>query len=596
MEYKKLIEYGNSLFIQTLHPLKTTRISKKHLIVGFDTEYNSKTNELISVQFSCLGHKKLYEIQVDNFYWKDLWKLLQSFLNEFKIPHNHKLVRGIYLVCFWSIAELQHIRDLHHSDYIGENITYNVSKAFGKQNLHVIDLFQFFKGSLANVSKMFGYEKMEYDTTNITRKDLKNPKFLEYAVHDAYLTESIFNEFRKLVLDSYNTDILISKSVANTSMSIFRKSFLTEKVGNMNTRIRKMSLLCSWGGNNQAFCRGDFRKNFRLYDANSMYPNSAIQLGVLPREKDWIFAKSMKDFLTGIGGVCKVWFEFPKDEKYPCIPVFKEGKLCYPLCGLSYCTLEEVKYALKCGAKVRLKTGYYYTDGNRDFIRYMKEMIKQKNSSKGVERAFYKLMMNSIIGKFTQKILNYDFNDVLKIARDIDIPFEQVAGIVNLNVKKKVNVGSGFCPEWNTIILGYARATQSIAFRENNAFVGTTDSIIMKGRIKHAKINGIEYEYEGRGNRLICLKTRVYALLDGNKILHLAHHGIHTKKDLVKLFEKALNEPTVTYDTRKIIKLRQSVRSGKRFGKEYQRIMNFNGGWDSKRTLNDNGTTVPLSN
>jgi len=596
LQYSKLMEYGNTLFTQTLKKIDRERRIKKELIVGFDTEFDSKTDELLSVQFSCGDNVKLYEINQKEFFWDDLWNLVLDFLDEVGIDYSHRKVRDIYLVCFWSIAELHHIRDLHTAGYIGENITYNVSKKFGSRYLHVLDLYQFFKGSLAKVAELFGYRKFDYDTSNITRADLKKKEFREYAVHDAFLTEKIYNDFRELIWSKYKVDILASKSVANTSMTIFRKNFLTEKVGNKRTKVRKLGLLCSWGGCNMAFVRGDFKGDFYLYDANSMYPNSAIQLGILPREKDWIFTSDLDEFLKGVGGICNVWFKFPENEKYPCLPVFNDGKLCYPLSGRSHCTLEEVRFALKCGAEIRLKESYYYIDGNSDLQEYLKELLRKKNSSKGVERAFYKLMMNSIIGKFTQKILKTDINDYMKHAQDFGVSFSELSGIKNLKLKKKVNTGSGFCPEWNTLILGYARATQNMAFRENNAYVGTTDSLVIKGEIKNKIVNGLDYEFEGKGKRLICLKTRVYALIDDDKnIIHLAHHGIHTRKGLVGLMEKGLVDGLALYDVDKIIKLRQSIRTEYDFGESVRKNMRFNGVWDDKRRLLDNGFTVPYN-
>lgn len=597
MDRELLAKLGKSVFIQTLKPLKKTSVLKNSVIIGFDTEYNSHTHELLSIQFSYGKFKKLFKICKKGISFKELWGYVKQFFKEFNIKSDHKEFTSVYLVCHWSIAELQHIVNLFDADTIFEGKTYSVVKSFGKQYLHIIDFFEFFSSSLKKVGEVFGYEKMKYDTTNISVDDLSNPDFIKYALNDAYITEQMFRDFRNMILDKYGIDILKTKSVANTSMTLFRKHYLTEKIGNRVVPVRRQAMLSSWGGNNQCFIRKDILGKFKLFDINSSYPNSVIQIGILPRERDWIRAGSLQNFLEGKGGICHINFSFPKDELYPCLPVYKDGKLCYPLKGKSDCTLDEVKFAIECGADIGFKKGYFYKDGNSDLAKYMKDMLKFKNTTEGAERSFYKLMMNSIIGKFTQKIMKVDINSIVSYAKEHNIPYEDMGKITGGIIKKKVSLGSGFMPEWNTLILGYARATLGKAFRDNNALIGTTDSLIIEDNMKSMNVNGLHFELKAEADRLIALKTRVYAMIKNDKPIYVAHHGIHCRENLVGMMEKSLNSKTgvVKYDVSKIIKLRQSIRQRIPFGSDMLRHMRFNGEWDNKRSLQKDGTTVPFA-
>ena len=394
-------------------------------------------------------------------------------------------------------------------------------------------------------------------------------------------------------------------------------------------------------------------KNFYEYDMVSGYPNACLNLEKLPRQEDWKVALNLDDFLKekNIGGICKLnGFEFPEDIEYPCLPVYHDKKLVYPRSAdETYVTLEEVKLAVEMGAEINFDHGFVYEDGTEDLTNYLKMLLDKKaemtKEQDLVRRTLYKLMMNSIIGKFTQKVQKYDINDYKRWSEILDVPVYDLMSTQNIEatlagklvksafedgeidweqakkystnykkfkedferpIRKKLNLGSGYYPEWNTLILGYARATLARAFWEHGAYVGTTDSFVTDHNPadgtyqKHNKktgelmnigyfdCNGIRFELERKGKRLVSVRTRLYALFSENgKVDHMAYHGISDygkAKEFLSKPDWSVNERN--YEDRHMIKIRESLRDkDKKLGQMVKRDKRVSWGWDHKRKL-----------
>ena len=114
-----------------------------------------------------------------------------------------------------------------------------------------------------------------------------------------------------------------------------------------------------------------------------------------------------------------VTFRFPEDVKYPNIPVYVEGTPCYPLRSDKevYVTGPEVYLALRLGAQVYCKTGYFLrprhdADGNmyHTLGAAVKPFIQDRANAKelfqeeSIVESLLKLMGNAEYGKISQGI------------------------------------------------------------------------------------------------------------------------------------------------------------------------------------------------
>jgi hypothetical protein len=599
MDKAELEKLGSVVFAQSIKPL-FSRMSHA-LVIGFDSEYDSETDELLSIQFSHKGNSTFIDWRGNGkLTWEKLEYLVKDFLRENKIRFWKKSIK---LVCFWSIAELQHLDLVRENVEIMENAkTYNVRYLMSnRRNLEVFDLFPFFLTGLAKVAESFGLQKLEWDTSKVSASTIDSKEFQLYAVNDAILCEEICNRFRKLIFDEFQTDILRTKTPANTAMSAYRINDVPEKIGQDWGEVRRMSLLASWGGNNQACVRGRFEDDFEEWDAESMYPNCAVEIRELPTQDSWKRSRTIEENLSGKGGIAHIRFEFPLSCKYPSLPVFSQGKLCYPSSGETYCTSYEIEFALKQKAKIEFIKGFHYTEGDSSLSEFIKRLTKIKDTAsiRGdyPKRNMAKLLMVAIIGKFTQKKRVVPLEEYKRIALELDIPVQDAVKMWGLPVKHKILLGSGFMPEWNTLILGRARAVMAKAYEKYEALLGTTDSmIIRKPKEATIEIDGIRFKREYQADRVDILRTRLYACYYEGEIVKVAEHGlILSTREASDAIAKGIDgSPSITYSVKRPIKLRESWRRDLRFGEFLQRERTSNLGWDNKRRLLENGETRPL--
>ena len=480
--------------------------------------------------------------------------------------------------------------------------TYNVKTRMSNgRSLMVFDLFPFFLTSLAKVAESFGLRKLDFPTSHITAASLDDVRFREYAVNDAVLCEKIATGFRELILQEYGVDILLTKTPANTAMSAYRINYVTEDLGQDWVEVRRMGLLCSWGGNNQAFVRGEFHGDFEEWDAVSMYPSAAIQIGEFPVTGSWKRSRTLEENLEAKGGIAVVDFEFPLDCQYPCLPVFAQGKLCYPTAGRSYCTNYELRLARELGATIQFVKGYHFHEGDSSLAKFIKSLMSLKSRASRLgdkpKRNMAKLLMNAIIGKFTQKRRVIPLEEWKRIAGEMDIPVGDAMSIWGFPVKHKVLLGSGFMPEWNTLILGYSRTVMAKGYRRYRALLGTTDSMIIEAPGKEViEIDGIKFKREYQADKVHILRTRLYACYLHGELVKVAEHGlIQSKRDAAQSIAQGVNGvKAVTYEYRRPIKLREAWRRGLEFGHFLQSLRTSQLSWDNKRRLRPDGTSRPL--
>lgn len=137
--------------------------------------------------------------------------------------------------------------------------------------------------------------------------------------------------------------------------------------------------------------------------------------------------------------VCYCRFEFPKEVKYPCIPVNVDGIPVYPLSsdGLAgvYVAGSYIYLALRLGAKVYCETGYFLntllTDDlteSRSLSNAVLQLVQDRNKAKiecsgksgykSLEELILKTMVNSGYGKIAQNVVEKQtwtaFKDVME--------------------------------------------------------------------------------------------------------------------------------------------------------------------------------------
>lgn len=626
--------------------LKKSGLAKGALILGFDCEYESEPPH--GILLYQLSDGKFAEATKATEMWD--WPTLAEWVMQTvrKWGHSTKAYSTFILVSHFSTAELSHIKDFH----IGAKVrrvspqqVYNASYRIDRNKMLVVfDQFHFWNTSLANVAATWGEEKMSYDTTNVTKASLDDPKFMEYALWDAVVCQRTFVKFRQRVFQDHGLDIIKYPTPASLAMAVFRLAYQEDDFKAPHGRVRKQAWRCLWGGRAEAYRQGDaFHVPFSLRDVKSLYPTSAVNIGILPRAEDWMVRREPRSWR----GLCTVQFEFPPHVRFPCLPVNHDGRLLFPLKGTSHCTLDEAKVAHDLGAKLRFLAVMEYDTGTNALTRFMLDFIarKDKADAEGDEpgRAIAKLMMNASIGKFSQHRGEADVEDFKEFAEMLGLPLAVVMDPKYRHPTKpkgKHRIGGNIMPEWSALILGRSRAVMGGLLNEPqlDADLCSTDSLLlpssqdklldtimgkyhvvldnknahchgccgcsrcMSGECEAAKKEGKKAcKKPGRTSWVRIIRNRVYAAMcEHGNILFGASHAIHLPTKSKKKGEDG--NPALDFILSNEEGYRKTRRAGLKtairkgvplFHEEANVNMAFERRWDMKRKPIGDGTTVP---
>lgn len=616
MDEKEIQTIGRLAFSQSLKPLSRKGMIKHAYIMGFDTEFDSNTGELISRQYSFLGNTYFLPVESNNCYnVEQIIRDVGKILSDAKIDRQGT-TNTVYLACYYSLAEISKIVGFFEDPRVRVrefSQTLNASiRVHRKLRIVIFDMYHFFMSSLEKAAKMYGLEKVKgIDRKNITRKDLQSEEFIRYAIRDAILCEQILERFRKELWRTYQVDILRTETPASTALSVYRQNYLCGVIKNENMVLRRNALRSYWGGRSEAFFRGTRTGRFHSCDITSLYPNAAILLQRLPREKDWIRTNSLDEILDGdvIDGFVRIRFQFPKNTRFPCLPVFSK-RLLFPLSGYSNCTIAELRVASSMGAHIILLDGWYYTKGTNSLGVFLNEQLRKKDLAESnnnePERHLHKLLANAIIGKFVQRIVKTPISYYQDLARKHAIPLSEAYHLHDTEFPrvKKISLGAGWCPEWGALILGKARSLMAKLLKScPDCYHISTDSLLLKDTSvpffdKESKKIGLQWKDEyGLITDVLIIRSKLYVLSQNGEIKKCAHHALHLpakKSGKILLAAWKRNKEWLKYRKKKSLKLRESMRTGKKFFSLTTISMKLSLNWDQKRSLVLNGSTTPL--
>lgn len=519
-----------------LTPLKRGRVLKDYVDIGFDTEFTSEDNsaerELLSLQFSLgRGRSAVYYVnRRAGITSRELLDYMLKFLAEQHVkPRKH-----IFLIAHFAIAELSKISDFYDEFITADGVKLRpkiseFNKAILWQRrfdgafadtvtLHIADLFGHMKTSLDKVGAAVGYQKLKievdglddsYWKLHMKELQLKHPEIYDaYAVRDAEVAieawRSIVETYKPLNLDPHCYGTYTSMTVAAfrrmmTKLpcpAVEEKILIRQKMphdvwrehvakklsfsGDLNAR--EMAVLAYWGGNNQAFARGYFEHiDATQWDFKSLYIIAGI-LQPLSNQDTEYKPVVLQDVKDGSEGFCEVEFEFPHDTIYPTLPVQENyyRKLMFPLRGLSYCTLAELRQALTLGVNVRKFRGYGFmpTDSevNNDLRPFLAEMLKNKSKLEATGKRdstdyqIEKAKMVGIIGRFAYMKPSHTAEDIARLLHVSGLESESFRRFGKKKAMRAMytrnEVGGSWSIEWASLILGKARSMAGWAINQ----------------------------------------------------------------------------------------------------------------------------------
>jgi hypothetical protein len=329
-------------------PEELQQLSKpyeKPLILAIDTESDSQTRHLLSIQICKDGCKpEIYFAGplVRKISLKQLWGYLQRYCKKNKIPLPKSDDKTIFLLSHFNWAELRHITEFTKKpatqkaakkrtkpyfdvEMVGD--LFHATTDIASYKLRFVDTNAFFHESLEKASanltprkiKLAGYagKTEKYWKTHMAKLLAQHRrKFKDYALRDVVVLAKLWSKWRDFFIttNSWNLDLLQCRSLSQAAAKLFRKYYLKtslvpyvasstmvprgrkygqrsytarQKRSVLDPRLRTFSLRCYHGGRGEGISHGYYKNRVKLMDVKSMYPSVTLTQPLPTAQTQW---------------------------------------------------------------------------------------------------------------------------------------------------------------------------------------------------------------------------------------------------------------------------------------------------------------------
>ncbi len=371
------------------------------------------------------------------------------------------------------------------------------------------DSYALFPASLDKLIKTYDIEhkKIAIDFTKIHKA---NDKVLsEHLKNDCYALYDILRKF--IEREGY-----ISNTIAGHALRKFRENFFNGYFWNVSENFDLYFRKNYYKGGRVEVYKM-FGKNLNYYDVNSLYPSVMLEkmpVGTPIKTKKYKEKKIgfyqielLEDYITNISILCEktkngnYYINGKKGEKY-------------------YLTSIEIE-GIRKEVKIKIIDGYYFEDSADVFTGYVNYYFEiKKNAKDESERYLSKLMLNSLYGKFGQRLTGQNIE--MNTGKQGDaIIYDVENDLLLVDVKRKIKFRGVYIAAWITALarMKHYEMMKKIGFE--NIYYCDTDSIVTSKKIKNSdKIGELKLEAEIKEG--VFLMPKVYGYIDkkGNEIVH----------------------------------------------------------------------------
>lgn len=407
-----------------LSPLLRGRGNRTTQIIGFDSEADRKGRPFL-FQFSRLGGEAETELRVipegikgaaldifmtyisQNCTRKDTeyiivgWNLRYEFTqifgdlplkliteDEYEFNYNQRTEDGVLLGTYT-------VRVMSDKRY---GIT--ILNTHTKRRVRVMDGMAYFVTSLDKAAAMLGIgRKVELASKRFTRADMQNELFLQYARQDAWLTRKIGEEIIEL---HTRFDVPTCITAPHFASRVFRRHFLNAEIPLPGPDLEQAGLFSYHGGKNGYYLNGPKGlTNVWSYDITSAYPEAMRQLPNVATA-EWHYVDAYEPNVAALWCVtmryksCK-WRGIMRHENEWHNTGYVEN---------AWTTSYELDAAIALGEVELISANGWIMRGEPGgpLVRYVDTFFAEKRDSEGAKRAAAKLFLNSLYGKFFQKV------------------------------------------------------------------------------------------------------------------------------------------------------------------------------------------------
>lgn len=273
-----------------------------------------------------------------------------------------------------------------------------------KDRMHIrcISTTNYYSYSLAVLGKEVGLSKLDVDFTKASKRDLSR-----YCHQDVEITVLAMDRY--IAFNKQHDTGKFSLTRASQSFAAYRHRFMDSDIfPHKEEKIQKLERDSYFGGRTECFRIGKIRgKSFSFLDVNSMYPY-VMRKQLFPRRCLWYQENpdesEWSPFLNGYAIIAEVVLK--TDE--PIYAKRHDGKLIFPIGIFETCVCTAgFKHAITAHHLVKVKRISIYEWGPifRSYVDYFYPLkSRYKAESNPIFTATVKLFLNSLYGKFGQKV------------------------------------------------------------------------------------------------------------------------------------------------------------------------------------------------
>lgn len=435
-----------------------------------------------------------------------------------------------------------------------------------RSTIKVIDAMAFFSGSLASAATMVGMEKHEHprDWTNRSARSLlDDPTFVAYAKQDALITQRIGE-----VIVGYHrdNDVPVAMSAPMFAAYVFKRRFLDRPIPLPDADLEGAGLASYHGGKNGIYVdRPSHFDDAWDYDVNGAYSSAMASLPDLTTsiwEEVHTYEPSTHAlwYVRGRMDACvHRSFQHTSGEWY----TWRDnGDIATWITGY------ELDAALACAEFDLIDCSGFVLrgeSGTGSLARYVAEFYDLKrNATSPQERTMAKLALNSLYGKFIQKVptAGESVFPLFEVEEDEDGKYHVRDGSM---VPGGYRAGGLYHPPIASLITGYVRAAVHRYEHKYRALMTSTDGFLSLTPPDDTDIGDDLGKLKVVHGSLSLWREKVYDFRRDDGGSSYALHGFRGGIDLLRTIPL---EPSVfRYTATKVIGLGDSLRrhDGRRY-------------------------------
>jgi hypothetical protein len=476
-----------------ISPLKRGRGNRRVQVIGFDSEQDTTDATPMLYQFSSHGEAEdteLFRVAV-----KPKTEALDVFMRYVHRTCTRKdteyIIVGFNLQyeftqIFGNLPpdlntldeyEFRYVLEDRAGNRIASYVVHVMSvKRFGvvftneatHRRIRFMDAHAFYTTSLDNAAAMLDIgRKVVMSSKRFTRASLDDPLFIEYAKQDAYLTRRIGEN----IIELHETfDVPTCITAPHFASRVFRRHFLTRTVALPDPDLEQAGLWSYHGGKNGYYLNEPKHlTNLYAYDITSAYPEAMRQLPDIERST-WEWCEKYEP------GVAALWWIRAKYKSCKYRGIMQHKNEWQPSGEIEgWTTSYELDATIAEGEIEILESAGWVMRGapGGPLVKYVDTFFEMKRTATGAKRNAAKLFLNSLYGKFFQKVAlgvvgYYDAEtlDELGQVRYIETDPSQMFDY---------QAGGLYHPPIASLITGYVRAKMHRLEHRYGAIMTSTD-------------------------------------------------------------------------------------------------------------------------